>query len=416
MLFFLWMCFSLVLASPIETTLDNGMNIIIDQTNHIPQVSMQLHFSFSPQDYPEGLPHLVEHLLFEMEKDGVLYDHWVEKQNGFSNARTRWSEIIVETTVSSEAMEALLAWEAWRMQNFCSSLKDENIENQKMIIVQEMLNQEFRQLGSVPDRLRKAVFSDHDILGAEVMGSVADLEQIGQDELCRFARDIFHPSQARLILAGDVSISQVQAVGKRLFSAEKKDAIVKNHAQKKPVQTRWFLPSSKESRLYIVWIAPAYATREEIASDFLLEQLISDQFGILSDYFSLVSGWSEASAQAGWRVIELETEDPNAALKTLQQILRSPELWLEEKDLQLFQVTTKSLIAKLQLKNTERARLLGECSLAEKGGSCFAWEEERREKLALEEAIQYLERGFSLESASLLWVGSENQIEGKRLP
>lgn len=413
MLLILWGLFSIISAKPIENRLDNGMQIITDHSDHIPQVSMQLHFSFAPESYPEGLAHLVEHLLFEMEKDGFLYDHWVEKHQGVSNAKTRWSELIIETTISSEAVDELLAWEAWRMQNFCSSLTTENIENQKMIIVQEMLNLEFRHLGSVPDRLRKSVFSMDSVLGAEVMGSVADLEMIGKEDLCRFASEVLHPSRARLILAGDISKGKQYEWRNVFVAGEDSPPILTSKGKYAP--TRWYLPSEKETRLYIIWRSPKYGDKNEIASDFILEQLISEQLGILSNYFP-VSGWSENSDSVGWRVIEIETEDPEEALKTVEQILDSGADWLKPKDLQLFQIKTKSLIAKLQLKNTERARLLGECSLIGKGEECFIWEQERRQELSLEEALLYLENDFVLENASLLWIGSDNRILGERLP
>ena len=415
MLLILWGVLSIAYAKPIELTLENDMTVILDQTSHIPQVSLQLHLGFAPQNYPEGLPHLVEHLLFEMKKDGVLYDHWVEEHQGSSNARTRWSEIIIETTVASSAAEELLRWEAWRLNTFCSSLTSENIENQKLIIVQEMLNQEFRHLGSIPDRLRKATFSSDPIIGAEVMGAVADLEQITQDDICRFAQDVFHPGQARLILAGDIQDITAARL-ETIFFSRKEEIANPTFNKGEYTKTTWYLPSSSDTRLYIIWRAPAYGSEQEIISDFLLEQLISEQIGVLTEYFSLVSGWSETSIYGGWRVIELQTDNPEQALEIVEQIIRSGDRWIAEKDLQQFQRKTQSLIAKLQLKNTERARLLGECSLAGMGETCFQWEQDRREELSLTVVFEYLEVDYSLDNASLLWIGSENLLEGERLP
>ena len=74
MFLIVWGLISIVWSSPRAFVLDNGMHVVLEETRHIPQVSMQLHFSFAPERYLEGLPHLVEHLLFEIEKDGLFYD------------------------------------------------------------------------------------------------------------------------------------------------------------------------------------------------------------------------------------------------------------------------------------------------------------------------------------------------------
>ena len=418
---------SLVWASPRAFILDNGMQVVLEETTHIPQASMQLHFSFAPERYPEGLPHLVEHLLFEMEKDGLSYDAWVEKSRGSSNAKTRWSELIIETTVHKDSVQGLLEWEAHRMKGFCDSLTTKNIENQKMVIVQEMLNLEFRHLGSVPDRLRKAVFSAEPVLGAEVMGSIPDLESIQKEDLCQFASEVLIPSRARLHLVG--AISADKSLDFEAIFSESKTTSLKGEVMQMSSSvdyrpeyvstyqpTRWFLPSENDSILYVVWPAPAYGSAMEIASDFIMEQMVSVQNSVFAENFTSVSGWSENDLSCGWRVLEIETEDPEQALRVLALLLGSGELWLDAEDIQLFQIKTRSLIAKLSLKNTERARLLGECSSIEKGATCLVWEETRRRELRLEEAVAFLQADYSLDSASLLWIGAENKLEGERLP
>jgi hypothetical protein len=166
----------------------------------------------------------------------------------------------------------------------------------------------------------------------------------------------------------------------------------------------------------VIWQAPAYGTKMEIASDFILEQMVSTDSSVFTENFSSISGWSENDLSRGWRVLEIETEDPVQALEALEQILRSGELWLNLEDLQIFRIKTRSLIAKLSLKNSERARLLGECSSIEKGGVCLLWEETRRHELRLEEVLSFLLADYSLDSASLLWIGAENKLEGERLP
>jgi hypothetical protein len=98
----------------LEATLPNGLRITIigDPVLAMSAVAHQIGVGAAhEQDGQEGLAHLVEHMLFEVDEP---FDRWVEDQGGYANAWTGYDATSTVSTVPPDVLLALIEKEAER--------------------------------------------------------------------------------------------------------------------------------------------------------------------------------------------------------------------------------------------------------------------------------------------------------------
>lgn len=409
-----------IFASPKMAVLDNGLTLVVDETTHIPQISSHLHFRFSPDDVMDGLPHLIEHLLFEgaQHTPNGLYDQLVEQANGFNNAKTSFNEIVIEAQFDSSALETMLFLETDRMGYLCGGLTQEDLDNQKMVIFHEIWNEQVRYLGGLADHFRKMSF-DNAIFSKEIMGTLYDLELIQLDDVCSFAQQWLKPQYLTWVMVGDINFEMAQervtywtsdlegSTEARIASQQIFQQLSSNTAKKPKVQKVYY-PSQEAQGLFLIFAGPKLGSQEEGVVDFIMEVLKEPQ-SIHQTSIQSIQVLSESTEFGGWILLEIQCSHPEDGFRDFQQILQHDFLWYQKS----YKAKVQRLLLEMQMKNASRAKLLFQCSTfldATEIGQCY--EKQYAFRSAWDDSMitEIVQRYFDVENATVIWMGVENPL------
>ena len=421
--------------------LSSGLTLIVMPNKHIPMVNIDIVYTFDPRLVPDGVPHLTEHLLFESTANipNGDVDRWLRLAGGSSTASTNWDSIVIQNTISTPNLEWLLYIESERSRHLCEGIVDEDIENQRMVIANEMFSASLQPHGDVADRLRKKSFAHHGVISSEVMGQIYDLETATRKDICSFTTQWLQPEHSTWIVTGDVDVEWLRNRLEMYFPFIENDvesplktpdhipedlSIQPPHEGSIPIIEneghRWFKESKQEKkgdgansdRLTLVFAAPIAGTVEEGISDAILFTLTQPKTREQFSSIDHIQGWSENRKYGGWMALSIRTSDPEMAIEELQMWLVTPQLdWLQWNERQ------QHLIAQYLGTNSGRMTLLKGCLHALEPShvtGCMTWQRTRYEIELTTENIQDTMSFWNIEEASWLWMGRHNWFDGER--
>ncbi len=246
-------------------TLANGLDVLLHEDHACPIVAVNLWYHVgSKNERPghTGFAHLFEHLMFEgsQHHDRGYFQPLQgagATLNGSTNAdRTNYWEV-----VPSGALELALWMESDRMGYLLPALTQAKFSNQRDVVLNERRqNYENRPYGLAPMALLAALFPDEHPYHWTTIGDIADLEAVQLDEVHAFFRRYYHPANASIALAGDITPDEALALVDQYFGdIDPGDRI-------EPVRASATLPRDVRiqfedrvelPRLYLAWLTPA---------------------------------------------------------------------------------------------------------------------------------------------------------------
>ena len=262
-------------------TLANGMDVILHEDHHCPIVAINIWYHVgSKNERPgrTGFAHLFEHLMFEGSEH---YDRGYFQPlqgagaslNGSTNAdRTNYWEV-----VPTNALELALWMESDRMGYLLPALTRAKFENQREVVLNERRqNYENRPYGLSAMALLAALYPAEHPYHWTTIGEIADLENATLDDVQAFFRRYYHPANASLTLAGDITPDAALALARAYFEdlpAGEPVPAVQAQASLQG-QSRLILEDRVElPRLYMAWLTPAMFAEGDadldLASDLL---------------------------------------------------------------------------------------------------------------------------------------------------
>ena len=194
----------------VQHFLDNGLRVIVHESRSLPIVAVNLWYhvgSKNEQPGRTGFAHLFEHLMFEgSEHCDRGYFHPLQRAgaalNGSTNAdRTNYWEV-----VPTSALELALWMESDRMGFLLPALTKEKFENQRDVVLNERRqNYENRPYGMAGMALMEALYPPDHPYHWMTIGDPDDLRAATLDDVHAFFRRYYHPRNASLVIAGDVT-------------------------------------------------------------------------------------------------------------------------------------------------------------------------------------------------------------------
>jgi predicted Zn-dependent peptidase len=383
--------------------LSYGASVWMAPSSHVPMVTVRIEYPYDPNTVADGVPHLTEHLLFETTQhfENGDVDRLIRQAGGHSTAWTTWNSLVIETSVSSNNLDVLLAIERDRSTTLCAGLSEENLENQRQVIAGEMLRQSMVKDGRLADGLRKRAFADDPILSKEVMGLIYDLELASILDVCSFSKQWIHPSNARWFVSGDIDPTQFVDALEETFTDW--NPVQYTRLDSAPIEMtpkRWFHQDTS-NRLFLIWPAPSNLVEQQQAQLVLDALEMAQKMSQLSNISSL-HPWYESHLGVGWMGIEVHTSDVDSALRHL-------ELWLEEPSMDLLVNASKRQQVALQkrwLTNLGRVQVLQSCA-----GEPFVPSHCLNSSSSI--SSTFTATWFDISKSSMLWMGDDNQIVGE---
>src|SRR6202171_4276045 len=193
---------------PVVTkTLKNGMKVLVQTDHSIPNVALYIFYRVGSRNEgpgTTGLSHFFEHMMFNGAKKygpGEL-DKVMEANGGANNAYTTQNVTVYQDWFPRSAMPLIFDIEADRIQNL--SFDPQKIESERGVVASERLSSVDNDNGGLLDeQLRATAFISHPYQWP-VLGWMSDIEHWTIDDLKRHFEMGYSPSNATMVVVGDV--------------------------------------------------------------------------------------------------------------------------------------------------------------------------------------------------------------------
>jgi zinc protease len=201
--------------------------------------------------------------------------------NGTTNSdRTNYFE-----NVPTAALDTVLWLESDRMGSLVGAIDQAKLDEQRGVVQNEKRQGENQPYGKVGDLIIKATYPSDHPYGHSVIGSMEDLNGASLDDVKTWFKTWYGPSNAVIVLAGDITPEQAKAKVEKYFGDIAPGAPVSHPkawvAKRTGVQNEVAYDRVAQPRLYMVWNVPGYGTADSDYLDMLSDVLASDKLSRL---------------------------------------------------------------------------------------------------------------------------------------
>jgi zinc protease len=275
-----------------EDRLENGLRVLVAERRGDPVVSVVLFYRVGARNEVEreaGVSHFLEHMMFKGSRrfgKGEV-DRRTAELGGQNNAFTSYDHTAYWFELASDRWEHALDIEADRMRHL--RLDAGEFEAERAVVLEELAMGEddpWRVLGRTVDA---HLFPRHPY-GRPIIGTPHSLRGLGVEDMRVYYRRFYHPGNAILVVAGDVSrAAALRAVRARFGRLPRGPALGAVDAYRAPLEepsgevrltTRW---DDEGRRLLIGWPTGPVGSREDDAHDLVLIVLASGRTSRLQD-------------------------------------------------------------------------------------------------------------------------------------
>jgi len=203
-----------------DTTLDNGLRVIIAPDHFAPVIAISLTYNTGSRNEKQGrtgFAHLFEHMMFEGSQNVGKGEHMLLVQNygGTLNGSTNNDQTNYFEALPKNQLDLALFLESDRMRGL--NLTQANLDNQRNAVQEERRlrvdNQPYGKSGEELESMAYDSFPYHH----SVIGSMDDLNAASVNDVKDFFRIYYAPNNVVLVLAGDLEPKEALAKVKKYF-------------------------------------------------------------------------------------------------------------------------------------------------------------------------------------------------------
>lgn len=204
-----------------QRVLDNGLRVLVQPVRTAPLVSVWAWYHVGSKDEGPGrtgVSHWVEHMNFK-GSTGIPRDEmkaFVEKFGGTWNGYTWIDQTAYFETATSDALDRMLFLEAERMSSCVYDRED--CESERTVIISELRGGENDPEQLLEIELTAAAFRAHPYRHPTI-GWLPDLQTMSRDDLYEHYRRHYNPTNAQVIVVGDVESDDAFRAVDRHFSS-----------------------------------------------------------------------------------------------------------------------------------------------------------------------------------------------------
>jgi len=207
-----------------QFTLPNGLHVILHEDHSVPVVSVNVWYhvgSGRERQGRTGFAHLFEHLMFMGSghvKPGE-FDSWLESAGGQNNGSTEYDRTNYWINVPSNALELALFLESDRMGYLLDSMTPKTVDAQRDVVKNERRQSvENRPYGEAEDViLGEMLYPEGHPYHWPVIGYMPDLTAASYDDVVAFFKKFYAPSNASLVIAGDIDTANARRLVEKWF-------------------------------------------------------------------------------------------------------------------------------------------------------------------------------------------------------
>ena len=260
-------------APPIEVkytefTLPNGLHVILHEDHSVPIATVNTWYRVGSANELQGrtgFAHLFEHLMFMGSGHAPYgeFDSQLETVGGGNNASTANDRTNYYIDVPSNALELALFLESDRMGYLLDAMNPKTVDAQREVVKNERRQSyENRPYGMADIMLNEMLYPESHPYHWPVIGYMPDLTAASYEDVVAFFKAYYTPSNASLVVAGDIDPARTRQLVEKWFSDVKPGPAAKpltipgvalTGVQKKTITDRVQLP-----RLTLAWLTPRH--------------------------------------------------------------------------------------------------------------------------------------------------------------
>ena len=263
-----------------EHILPNGLHLIIHEDHSNPVVCLNILYKVgSRNEQPDktGFAHLFEHLMFGGSRHVASFDEPLQKVGGDNNAFTNTDITNYYITVPSANVETAFWLESDRMLSL--SFDPQVLEVQRKVVIEEFKQRYLNQpYGDVWLKLRPVAYQRHPYQWPTIGKEISHIENATMGDVRSFFETHYHPANAVLVLAGDITEEKALALTNKWFGGIEGKSSAPGDIPEEPEQTA---PRHLEIKANVPAEAlyKAYHMPGRVGKDYHSADLLSDILG-----------------------------------------------------------------------------------------------------------------------------------------
>jgi zinc protease len=266
-----------------QFTLANGLRVILHEDHSVPMVTVNMWYhvgSAREKEKRTGFAHLFEHLMFMGSghvKPGE-FDQWLEAAGGDNNGSTETDRTNYWINVPATSLELALFLESDRMGYLLDTMTPKTVDAQRDVVKNERRQSvENRPYGTAEVVLGELLYPPGHPYHWPVIGYMDDLTAASYDDVVAFFKKYYAPSNASLVVAGDLRTADARRLIEKWFGDVKAGpppepmsmpGAALTGVQRKTITDRVQLP-----RLFLAWLTPRHFEPGDAALDMVADVL-----------------------------------------------------------------------------------------------------------------------------------------------
>tara|TARA_B110000238_G_scaffold186744_1_gene216180 strand:+ start:190 stop:1557 length:1368 start_codon:yes stop_codon:yes gene_type:complete len=203
-----------------EITLKNGMRVMVKEDHRAPVVVSMVWYragSIDEVNGKTGVAHVLEHMMFKGTKTTKPgeYSEIVAAAGGRENAFTGADYTAYYQRLEKSKLPISMKMEADRMQNLVITEEEFNKEI-KVVMEERRWRTDDKPKAQVNELFNSLIFRAHPY-GKPIVGWMNDLENMTYKDAIDWYKSWYSPSNAILVVGGDVDTKEVFAKAKKYF-------------------------------------------------------------------------------------------------------------------------------------------------------------------------------------------------------
>jgi zinc protease len=204
----------------VEFTLGNGMPVVVIPDHRAPVVTHMVWYRVGAADETagqSGIAHFLEHLMFKGTKNHPIgeFSQRVAALGGEENAFTTSDYTAYFQRVAKKDLREMMDFESDRMTNLV--LTDEVVAPERDVVLEERRSRVENDPASLLSEALSATLYRNHPYGRPVIGWKHEIEALNRDTALNFYKRYYTPSNAVLVVAGDVSPDEVRKLAEDTY-------------------------------------------------------------------------------------------------------------------------------------------------------------------------------------------------------
>lgn len=202
--------------------LKNGLTLIVHEDRSAPLVAVNIWYHVGSKDEPKGrsgFAHLFEHVMFEGSENSKAGFFKTTQEIGASdqNGTTGWDRTNYFETVPKAALDSILWLESDRMGHLLGVLDQAKLDKERAVVKNEKRGNENEPYGKAYALIVRGTTIPGHPYDHPTIGSVEDLDAASVDDVKAWFTTYYGPSNATLVLSGDITPAEAKAKVEKYF-------------------------------------------------------------------------------------------------------------------------------------------------------------------------------------------------------